>query len=99
MDDVTFVPPEQWDTLPVQPPAGKLYRRMLPLMKGTLWAVAAGVAIALIDSFTHDAFPKWIAVVPLALGIAQSVGVIVLSALAVRPYCRDRKLGYTTWRP
>ena len=97
MAEVRFVPRSQWDTLPVQPPAGMWLIRAVPFIKGILAALGVGAPLALVDAATHYAFPTWIPLVPLWLAIALCAGAMVTAVLAIRPYYAERKLGYTTW--
>lgn len=82
---MVFVPKENWDSLPVQSPAGRWLimdaaaHLRAPGLRRSRWL------LSLIDAFLHYAFPTWIALAPLVL------------VLAMRPYYAERRLGYTTW--
>lgn len=97
MADVMFVPQQNWDSLPIQPPAGRWLIRMRPLILGFLVCIGIGAVLGIVDAVLHYAFPVWIPLVPLVVGIAVGVSILPLVVLAMRPYYAERKLGYTTW--
>ena len=97
MAEVKFVPRDQWNTLPVQPPAGKWLILAVPFIKGVLAALGVGAPLALIEAATGYAFPTWIPLAPIWLAIVLCSVVVVLAALAIGPYYAERRRGYTTW--
>ena len=97
MAEVRFVPRSEWDTLPVQPPAGKWLIRAVPFIKGILAALGVGAPLALIDAATGYAFPVWIPLVPIWLAVVLCAVAMGFAGLALGPYYAERKRGYTIW--
>ena len=97
MGDVRYIPPAQWNTLPVQPPAGLWHRRSRPWMVAILATVAVIVlATLLIVAFRAQAV-AWTIWIPIAFIFIEGAPLLVFSLKASVPYSRERKLGYTTW--
>lgn len=46
MNEAKFIPPEDWHTLPIQPPAGRWLRRIRPFLIGILWSLGLLVVVA-----------------------------------------------------
>ena len=60
MGDVKYIPPEQWNTLPVQPPAGLWHRRSVPWMVSVLATVAVLVIATLLIVIFRAQTVAWI---------------------------------------
>lgn len=93
--ELKFVPPEEWDTLPVQPPAGVWFRRVRPLVVSFIVTTAIMVIVAFVLAPQHVI--AWLVWIPFAALAAQGVACVAMALLALRPYAAERRLGYTTW--
>ena len=97
LGEVRYIPPEQWDTLPVQPPSGLWHRRSVPWMVAVLVTVAVMVIATLLIVVFRAQTIAWIVGIPLAFIFIEGAPLLVFSLKASVPYSRERKLGYTTW--
>ncbi|GGI00375.1 hypothetical protein GCM10007170_37370 [Arthrobacter liuii] len=88
--------PHEWDTLPIQPPAGYLWRILRRLSVGLLAALGV-MAIIAISSVTIGRPPEWLVSIVLVLIVVPGIAMILICVFAARPYRAERKLGYTTW--
>lgn len=97
LGDVRYIPPEQWHTLPVQPPSGMWHRRSMPWIVSILATVGVIViATLLIVAFRAQTI-TWIIWIPISLVFIEGAPILVFSIKASVPCSRERKLGYTTW--
>ena len=51
--ELKFVPPEEWDTLPVEPPAGVWFRRVRQLVVSFIVTTAIMVIVAFVLAPQH----------------------------------------------
>ncbi len=93
---VKVVPPDGWDTLPIQPTAGYWWRIVRRLGIVVLAAMGTLVILA-ISSITVARPADWLLWAVLALLLAPASAAIVVCIIAARPYNAERRLGYTTW--
>jgi hypothetical protein len=88
---VRVVRPQEWHTLPVQPPAGAYRRRVRYPILGLL----ATLALMLVIGFVAPDSSALL--VAFGLLLAQGAVIMLIACMAIRPYQKERALGYTTW--
>jgi hypothetical protein len=90
------VHPDQWGSLPVQPPAGYWWR-MTRRLSVVLLSTVGMLAILAVASVTVARAPAWLVSAVLAMVVLLGVAIIAICVIAARPYRAERRLGYTTW--
>lgn len=96
MTSIRVVPREQWSQQPIQPTAGSYWLRCNRIIKVVLVMLAGLVAFAIVARGIHPT-PWWMVWIPLSIFVLSCVYLMTISALSLRPYRAERRLGYTTW--
>lgn len=95
MSEPRYIPRDQWDSLPVQPPVGRRVAWLAPLLVSFL--VTIGLLVLSVFIVRPNGAFAWIPLVLLAILVAQGLVVLAICALVAKPYRLERELGYTTW--